>query len=227
MSLGQDPKGGIDSIAASNTKHNQFADDKYIKQIFDGYTTGDKDQNGAPNGGRILTKWNAQLAAEEVINNWNELSPGAVEKFFKDNMDKSWKKFDMYDRGSIPDTEEVYFARDLMSSLAPPEKEDPYALDFSEKKVKQIDVDPLVEPDYPVMDRPQDHTKTKPYKPTTASSAKATTPAAGSTNSTAPAAATTPTAASTPAAPASTTPATPAATTTPAPAPAPAAPKTE
>lgn len=59
MSLAQDPKGGIDSIAASNSKHNQYADDKYIKEIFDGFTTGDKDQYGAPNGGKILTKWNA------------------------------------------------------------------------------------------------------------------------------------------------------------------------
>lgn len=59
MSLGQDTKGGIDSIASSNSKHNQVADDKYIKQIFDGYTTGDKDQYGVPNGERILTKWNA------------------------------------------------------------------------------------------------------------------------------------------------------------------------
>lgn len=43
MSLAEDPKGGIDSIAASNSKHNQVADDKYIRSIFDGYTTGDKD----------------------------------------------------------------------------------------------------------------------------------------------------------------------------------------
>jgi hypothetical protein len=209
MSLGQDTKGGIDSIAASNSKHNQNIDDKYIKEIFDGYTTGDKDQNGAPNGNRVLTKWNAQLASEDVINNWNELSAGAVEKFFAENMDKSWKKFDMYDRGSIPDTEEVYFARDLMNSLAPPEKEDPYALDFSVKKVQQIDVDPLVEPDAPVMERPKDHTKTKPYKPTTGD-AKTTAPAA---QPKAPAASIpTAPAATTPAAPVSSTPA-PAATT--------------
>lgn len=97
-------------------------------------------------------------------------------------MDKSWKKFDMYDRGSIPDTEVVYFARDLMSSLAPPEKEDPYALDFSEKKVKQIDVDPLVEPDTPVMERPEDHTKTKPYKPTSTTSAAPVKKAAATTS---------------------------------------------
>jgi hypothetical protein len=117
--------------------------------VFDGYTTGDKDQYGVPNGGRILTKWNAQLAAEDVVKSWNDLSAGAIEKFFKDNFDNSWKKFDMYDRGNIPDTETVYFARDLMSALAPPEKEDPYALDFSDKKLKQIEVDPLVEPDTP------------------------------------------------------------------------------
>jgi hypothetical protein len=182
MCLGQDTKGGIDSIAQSNSKHNQPSDDKYIREIFDGYATGDKNQYGVPNGGRIITKWNAQLAAEDVIKNWNDLSQGALEKFFKDNFNKSWKKFDMYERGSIPDTEEVYFARDLMNALAPPDKEDPYALDFSEKKMKEIQVDPLVEPDYPVMERPMDHTKTKSNKVNSESSTT------GKTNSTKPAA---------------------------------------
>lgn len=100
----------------------------------------------------------------------------------------------MYDRGSIPDTEEVYFARDLMRSLAPPEKEDPYALDFSEKKVKQIEVDPLVEPDVPVIERPKDNTK---VKATPAPTPAATpTPAASTTI---PSAAPTPAATTTPA----------------------------
>ena len=90
----------------------------------------------------------------------------------------------MYDRGSIPETEEVYFARDLMSALAPPEKDDPYALDFSEKKIKQIEVDPLVEPDYPVMERPKDHTKTKPYKKSQDSPVAAKTAPVASSNST-------------------------------------------
>ena len=141
-----------------------------------------------------------------MINNWNELSAAALEKFFKDNFDASWKKFDMYDRGSIPDTEEVYFARDLMSALAPPEKEDPYALDFSEKKVKQIEVDPLVEPDAPVIARPADHTKTKPAK---SESAATPAPKAPADNKTAPAS--TPA----PATPAPAPAATPASTTTP------------
>jgi hypothetical protein len=180
-----------------------------------------------PNGGKIITKWNAQLAVEDVIKNWNDLSPAALEKFLKDNFDKSWKKFDMYDRGSIPDTEELYFARDLMNALAPPEKEDPYALDFSEKKMKQIQVDPLVEPDYPVMERPIDHTKTKTYKRNWESPAAATTNSAqpvaassdSSSNSTTPAASANATAPATaPAAVPATAPAT-------APAATPAAPK--
>jgi len=52
-----------------------------------------------PNGKSTLEKWNANLAAEESLKNWNTLSEPALEKFMKDNFDKSWSKFDNFDRG--------------------------------------------------------------------------------------------------------------------------------
>lgn len=67
-----------------------------------------------PNGKMTLEKWNAQLAAEEALKNWNTLSEPALDKFIKDNFDKSWSKFDAFDRGQIDVIEAIPFIRDLM-----------------------------------------------------------------------------------------------------------------
>ena len=48
------------------------------------------------------------------------MSDPALEKFIKDNFDKSWSKFDNFERGSIDVLETVPFIRDLMQSMAPP-----------------------------------------------------------------------------------------------------------
>jgi len=59
MTLEGDPRGGIDNIYAASIKHSTPDDDKYLKDIFETYTTGAKSTEGTPNGERILTKWNA------------------------------------------------------------------------------------------------------------------------------------------------------------------------
>jgi hypothetical protein len=59
MTLDGDPRGGIDNIYAASVKHNTPDDDKYLKDIFEEFTTGAKGENGMPNGQRVLSKWNA------------------------------------------------------------------------------------------------------------------------------------------------------------------------
>jgi hypothetical protein len=54
--------------------------------------------------------------AEEALKNWNTLSEPALEKFIKDNFEKSWGKYDNFDRGQIDVLEAVPFIRDLMQS---------------------------------------------------------------------------------------------------------------
>jgi len=63
MALGDDPKGGIDLISAASARHGTDEDNKTIKRIFMGYSTGAKNDEGLPNGEKIIEKWNAQLAA--------------------------------------------------------------------------------------------------------------------------------------------------------------------
>lgn len=106
--------GGIDKISASSLAHNKDEDNEHLKSIFERYLTSGKDQNGTPDGSKIVEKWNAQLAAEEAIRDWNKLSDPALNKFMKDYMQKSWEKFDTYNRGHIDILEAVPFIRDLM-----------------------------------------------------------------------------------------------------------------
>lgn len=127
---------GLDKISAASAAHGGDDDNKRIREIFDTYTTGAKGSNGLPNGERWIEKWNAELAAEDVIKEWvgDKISDGAVKKFLKDNLAKSWKTYDMYDRGHIDMFSVVPFMRDLMSSLSAPDapQKNPYEFDSLE-----------------------------------------------------------------------------------------------
>ena len=114
---------GLDKISAASAAHGGDDDNKRIREIFDGYTTGAKGSNGLPNGERWVEKWNAELAAEEVIKEWvgDKISDGAMKKFLKDNFSKSWNVYDMYDHGHIDMFSAVPFMRNLMGSLSAPD----------------------------------------------------------------------------------------------------------
>jgi len=96
MTLGNDPMGGIDKISAANAMHNSDADNKQLAELFEHYSTGAKGANGLPNGERWIEKWQASLAAEEIIRSWATVSEGAVEKFVKDHFDMAWSSYDNY-----------------------------------------------------------------------------------------------------------------------------------
>lgn len=150
MALGSDPSGGIDKISASSYAHNTDEDNKELKQLFEGYSSADKGEEGVPDSeNRVIKKWQGQLAAEEAIRNWNSLSDGAMDKFIKDNFNKVWSKYDQYERGKIDLINAVPFIRDLLQVNAPVAiPEDPYEYtEDTKKKEKPLDVDPIVEPD--------------------------------------------------------------------------------
>jgi len=103
-----------------------------------------------PDGSKIIERWNAQLAAEEAIKDWNKLSEPALNKFMSDYMQKSWEKFDMYNRGHIDILEATPFIRDLMQSMAPAPKEEvnEYEIDPVEEERKHWEkLDPVIEQD--------------------------------------------------------------------------------
>ena len=111
MRLGNDPRGGIDNIAASQVNHRKTQDDTKIRETFDSFSTGAKGSDGTPNGERHVEKWNAKRASEEVIRLWTAVSDGAVEKFLADNFDSTWSDFDPNSTGAIDESQYVSFMR--------------------------------------------------------------------------------------------------------------------
>lgn len=77
-----------------------------------------------PDGSRILSQWQAQLAAEEAINKWVKVSEGAMELFMKQNLKRVWDRYDNFKKGEIELRDGPVFIRELMESMAPPEKEE-------------------------------------------------------------------------------------------------------
>jgi len=58
MALGNDPSGGIDKISASSYAHNTDEDNKELKQLFEGYSSADKGEEGVPDSeNRVIKKW--------------------------------------------------------------------------------------------------------------------------------------------------------------------------
>lgn len=87
----------------------------------------------------------------------------ALEKFMKTYFDKAWSKYDMYNRGEIDMIEVVPFMRDLMTSMS--EIKMPTETSAVKKEVQVIDVDPLVEPDYPSPTQAAAHIPGPPLPP--------------------------------------------------------------
>lgn len=53
-----------------------------MAEVLDRYSQGSRDSEGLPNSNkRVLSKLSAQLAAEEIINGWAEVTIPALEKF--------------------------------------------------------------------------------------------------------------------------------------------------
>jgi hypothetical protein len=148
-----DPRGGLDQISAALAAHNSESDNSRLKEILESYTTGAKGPDGTPNRERWLEKWNAQLAAKECLGLWVTLSEGAVEKFMDKYFEPAWARYDQYGRGNIDELNYLPFIRDFMGSMT--DGSDPFPESPAVKKVpegvKVLDVEPIVEPDTPVV----------------------------------------------------------------------------
>ena len=48
------------------------------------------DPAGEANGRRVLSKFNAQMVARDVLNKWKGLSGEKLDKYMADNFDKLW-----------------------------------------------------------------------------------------------------------------------------------------
>jgi hypothetical protein len=138
MTLNGDPRGGIDNIYAASIKHSSPDDAQYLKDTFESYTTGAKSE-GIPNGQHILTKWNAQLAGEEILRSWVSLSEGALQKFMADHFDQKWHSYDNFDKGEIDETDGPHFIRELFSSMAPPTQVEVNPYEIKEEKKSETD----------------------------------------------------------------------------------------
>jgi hypothetical protein len=84
--VGDDATGGIDKISAASLAHSSDDDNAYLKKVFDYYSTAGKtDGTADPEAERYLSRWNTQLASEDIIKKWVNISEPALEKFIGDN----------------------------------------------------------------------------------------------------------------------------------------------
>ena len=65
------------------------------------------------NGRRVLTKFNAQNAANEIIGKWKNLNVEETEKYMDSNFEAVWDKFDVFKTGYIDNRNAYYWVRTL------------------------------------------------------------------------------------------------------------------
>lgn len=85
MALGDDPRGGIDKIAAASAEHMSPHDVQVMREIILKYATNAKDYDGFPTNDKLIENYNGRIAAEDIITSWTVLSEGALNKFMDDH----------------------------------------------------------------------------------------------------------------------------------------------
>lgn len=81
MTIGNDSKGGINKIAYNSFARPNYEDNKYISDVFEKYSTPARNPDGSVKLDRNVSKWNSELAADEILSNWNNLSEPALKLF--------------------------------------------------------------------------------------------------------------------------------------------------
>mmetsp|Transcript_1630 Transcript_1630/g.2884 ORF Transcript_1630/g.2884 Transcript_1630/m.2884 type:complete len:115 (+) Transcript_1630:1-345(+) len=74
--------------------HNTGADDAYLTKVFGKFSVLGLDEQGEPNGRRVLTKFNALNAAREVIGKWKKLSGKELDDYLDSKFDSAWHSID-------------------------------------------------------------------------------------------------------------------------------------
>jgi len=85
FALPGDLSGGISRLYAASIKHNTIEDNEAINSALEKYSSAGKGFDGLPSQERVLTRWSMQLAAEDLIRDWVQISEPALEKFMNDN----------------------------------------------------------------------------------------------------------------------------------------------
>ena len=111
-----DPQGGISKIYAASLKHQSWEDDKYLKERIDYYSTGGKGPDGTPDRTRVLSRFGAEQALQEVIENWaGEISMPALNRFIELCFDKVWNTYEGSERDQVRLSEGPTILRDIMA----------------------------------------------------------------------------------------------------------------
>jgi hypothetical protein len=85
FALPGDSTGGISKLYAASIKHNTVDDNEAINGLLEKYSSAGKGFDGLPSQERVLTRWSMQLATEDLIRDWVQISEPALEKFMNDN----------------------------------------------------------------------------------------------------------------------------------------------
>lgn len=79
-----------------------------------------------------------QLAAEDLIRDWVQISEPALNKFMNDNFSKAWDKYDTYNRGQIAISEGSWLIRSLLEVNAPEPQHFQNPYEVSDKDYDEI-----------------------------------------------------------------------------------------
>jgi len=85
FALPGDSTGGISKLYAASIKHNTVDDNEAINGLLEKYSSPGKGFDGLPSQERVLSRWSMQLATEDLIRDWVQISEPALEKFMNDN----------------------------------------------------------------------------------------------------------------------------------------------
>eukprot|EP00356_Strombidium_inclinatum_P002263 CAMPEP_0170481446 /NCGR_PEP_ID=MMETSP0208-20121228/1888_1 /TAXON_ID=197538 /ORGANISM="Strombidium inclinatum, Strain S3" /LENGTH=104 /DNA_ID=CAMNT_0010754149 /DNA_START=75 /DNA_END=385 /DNA_ORIENTATION=+ len=93
--------------------HNTSPDDAYLTKVFAKYSTLGEDANGEPNGRRVLTKFNAHMAAREIIGKWQNLSGADLDAYVDPKFDAAWHSIDAVNKNTLDVRNAYYWVRQL------------------------------------------------------------------------------------------------------------------
>ena len=96
-------------------EHNTGADRQYLTGLFKKYMVLGEDGDSDPNGRRVLTKFNAQFCAREILKDWKGLSGQEALDFVEgESFDKIFKEFDYQSNETINQKDAYFWASKLV-----------------------------------------------------------------------------------------------------------------
>ena len=83
-------------------------DDNYLTKVFSKFDTLGVDAAGEANGRRVLSKFNGENAAREILKKWKGLQGEELDKYIKENFDASWSLYEV-DKNGFMDLRNAYY----------------------------------------------------------------------------------------------------------------------